>query len=539
MRSVSSKVMMGFGLVIIIIAVLVFFSIWNIRNVKNIVSLTKQANALSTKVMGTELDAMTAIRTANTTLMKKVQQNLKKQIADWNKLISSLPDGLGNEAKRLISNVVKLSSMLANVDLKSIKEEDYNKLITLTEQIKKELHAFANSIDAFQRSQISTTQKETYLWTIVAIVASVLISFVVARSLTAPLRKTSVLVENLSKGVLNVEIETINSKDEIGTMARSIEKLRGILLNILKAISDASSELTSTSEEVSATVQEISNALNNAANDLVKLSESMSENSSAVESSNATTQEFAATAMSNAEVAQKTMEKKEALLSEIERSIELVGEAANNAEKTMEVSTQTKQGLEELAEVASNINTVLDTINSISDQTNLLALNAAIEAARAGEAGRGFAVVAEEIRTLAENTKESTVRIGGMLSSVREGIVRSASMVDATVNSVKDTVEKVRGLISNFKGLQNILVSLGEEVETAAANAEEQGAGAEELAANINKISELVTAASSTAEGLTATIEEINSLLEETKQASRMVGEAAQSLQAKIAFFQV
>jgi methyl-accepting chemotaxis protein len=93
-----------------------------------------------------------------------------------------------------------------------------------------------------------------------------------------------------------------------------------------------------------------------------------------------------------------------------------ISDIAQNAEKARSVSAEAMKQGEIIVEVvktgtsAKDINTVTETITSISAQTNLLALNATIEAARAGAAGKGFAVVANEIKTLAEQTQRRPVK---------------------------------------------------------------------------------------------------------------------------------
>ena len=122
-----------------------------------------------------------------------------------------------------------------------------------------------------------------------------------------------------------------------------------------------------------------------------------------------------------------------------------VGILVKQAEETVESGKKVTEELSQLDTYMSQMNLILDIINSITSQTSLLALNASIEAARAGEAGRGFAVVASEISQMAQQTKDSTVQISQLIENVSNAIQMvvevSGSMI-SMIESQNETTEK-------------------------------------------------------------------------------------------------
>ena len=111
------------------------------------------------------------------------------------------------------------------------------------------------------------------------------------------------------------------------------------------------------------------------------------------------------------------------------------------------------------------MNEVIEGINAISEQTNLLALNASIEAARAGEAGKGFAVVAEEIRQLAEGTKQLTGNMGEFVEGIRDASEKSSKSVDVAITSLDNIDQKINAVWNindeNKKNVGTISESIG------------------------------------------------------------------------------
>ena len=154
-------------------------------------------------------------------------------------------------------------------------------------------------------------------------------------------------------------------------------------------------------------------------------------------------------------------------------------------------------------DVINHMNEVIEGINAISEQTNLLALNASIEAARAGEAGKGFAVVAEEIRQLAEGTKQLTGNMGEFVEGIRDASEKSSKSVDVAITSLDNIDQKINAVWNindeNKKNVGTISESIGslagisEEISSSMNVLETQVSCIENQCSNLSNDAELLT----------------------------------------------
>lgn len=197
----------------------------------------------------------------------------------------------------------------------------------------------------------------------------------------------------------------------------------------------------------------------------------------------------------------------------------------------------TAESIKVLTERAEEIGRTLRVITDIAAQTNLLALNAAIEAARAGEAGRGFAVVAEEIRKLAEDSKNAAVNIETIIGSVQRDTQEAGKAIDKMTDAVK-----------NGNGASNEAQSIFEEInkqsgETLKYAGEISSATAKQtdtITEVVKNIEQIVVVAEETAAGteeVASSATELNSAMEDVRSASNNMAAVAAELQAGVSQF--
>ncbi|MBC2731912.1 methyl-accepting chemotaxis protein [Thiobacillus sp.] len=499
---IGMRLGLGFGLVVILMAIIAFLAITRLANLNNQIELivndrypkTVWANDIVQNINIVARSTRNALLLNNPAQAEKELERLGTARAVIVDRLEKLEQTIkSDEGKAKLAAVKQARAQYVASQDKFVKYLGEGKQadarVHLVGEMRQTQRAYFDAIASlieYQGKLMETSGKEAtdlYLATrtLIFIIAGIalalaaLVGFWVTRSITKPVNEALNVANKLADGDLNVHIEA-KGRDETGQLLEAMKTMVGKLSQIISEVRSASDNLSSASEQVSSTAQ--------------SLSQGASEQSASVEETTASIEQMSASIAQNTENAKVTD-----------------GMAAKAATEATEGGEAVKQTVTAMKSIAGKIGIIDD----IAYQTNLLALNAAIEAARAGEHGKGFAVVAAEVRKLAERSQVAAQEIGELASGSVDMAERAGKLLDEMVPSIRKTSDLVQEI-------------------TAAS--EEQASGVGQVNSAMNQLNQATQQNASASEELAATAEEMSSQAEQLQQLMSFfkVGEAGSTL---------
>lgn len=353
------------------------------------------------------------------------------------------------------------------------------------------LNELGEFLDAYAISQAELIQKSNktsheFIYILIAILVLAIgaTGFGVIRRITRSVDTILKQTKRFAEGELQPSTQTIHDKDELGSIAQSIESMADGLRQLISQVLSAAERVAAAAAEISATTEEVARGNMYQAESAQTAAEVVTQLSQGVNQARSRAQEATKLTVGT-------------------------NEDAINCSKTVSESLASmnhlSQRMHALEQDSIQIGGIIEVINDIAEQTNLLALNAAIEAARAGDQGRGFAVVADEVRKLAERSGEATKQISAIITGMQHSTQESVKAMSTTEvlyrqagNALESIVHRVGEVTQQTKEIAATSVTQAaqseevmKQIEAIASISEEAAASAEETASSSQTLGSL------------------------------------------------
>ncbi|MDQ2086004.1 methyl-accepting chemotaxis protein [Herbivorax sp. ANBcel31] len=384
----------------------------------------------------------------------------------------------------------------------------------------------------------NTIKNSVMFFIAICIIFSIIFSYLISMSISFPLKNMGKLINEGKEGNLAHDIED-NSRDEIADvirgfnhMIKNIRKLIGQVSNSSQKVIKNSLLVNTASEKSKIASKQISEVMNQVA---IGASEQAENSSSGVESINVLSEDINKVDKNMDFVAETANGTKQ--LSH--NALNIVKTLNEKAFQTSSASGQVIKDINNLSKDMEQIVKIIKTISTIADQTNLLSLNASIEAAKAGEAGRGFSVVANEVKKLADQSKESSKEIKIIIDGILQKTDNTTKVAHNANEFMEEQLNIVKETDNSFKSIHKSMESLIERVDNVSQSIKSALESKKDTSESIQNISAISQETASIAEEVSATTQEQVASSEELSQLSKNLDEMSKKLNESISVFKI
>ncbi len=342
-----------------------------------------------------------------------------------------------------------------------------------------------------------------------------------------PLRRAVNFAETLAKGDLTPSLYSVTQKDEIGQLCISLNVMLESFRTLVGNLSQGADIFCESSESLAARADTTATAAKQVALSISQVAVGSQTQAASVETILLAVQEMSSGLQQIDHIVSLADEASTQALNFANEGGQAITKTSAQFAHIHQTVAETGSIISELGEKSASIESIVETIKSISAQTNLLALNAAIEAARAGEHGRGFSVVAEEVRKLAEQSTQSSSQIEQIIQDIKFNVDRAISSMTAEIEVVRSGSQVIDEAQSAFDKIMGSTQVVNRQIKEISLFAHNIADSSEKISTEIEEVSAITRQTTvQTEEVASSSSEQMNSMQEISASAEELQAEA-------------
>ncbi|MDR1649712.1 MAG: methyl-accepting chemotaxis protein [Synergistaceae bacterium] len=377
----------------------------------------------------------------------------------------------------------------------------------------------------------------TLIGFLVLLAVVLFLTFVYTKRFVKPILELNALSAEVAQGNFAVEIEEDSRRDEIGTLRKSMKDMAENLAGLLTQLNESAEELFETSGVLLENSEQSARSAREVAGSAEGIADDAQAQMNAVENMARAIGEIGGGIEDVASGSARISEKSVQTSAMAEEGSESLSGAITQMHHISDTTKKTAEAVKNLGDKFKKINEIVELISGVSAQTNLLALNAAIEAARAGEQGRGFAVVAEEVRKLAEQSRQATGKITQEILELQQDADNTVELMSVGVGESEKGVAVVT---QNSEMLEKIIADIREldqEIRKITSVAKELSDSKRTVQDAAEKLGGICSKTLDAAKGIACVTQNQSASVEKIEDFSKNLSAIANDMQSQVAKF--
>lgn len=346
------------------------------------------------------------------------------------------------------------------------------------------------------------------------------------------------LLEKAENGDLTINGE-LHKKDELGELTEKFNRFIYTIRNLISDAKDSSDTVVSSSHDITETSDQVGKISDEIASTINNLAESASKQTELVKKSNYSVKDVVNGVNRITENTVYINKLASKAMDTVANGTDILKHQIDRMSNTKNSSHNVNEAISALSKKSNEIGNVVESINGITEQINLLSLNASIEASRAGEAGRGFTVVANEIKNLAELSKESTQKISNLISEVQNDIENAVIEVATTNDSIDAQADSLKLTDDSFKLIQKSVFEVTNKIKEVSAETKEINQNAISVENSIKNIADIIEENAAGTEEIASSIQEQTVSIQEVASSMNALAKLSSNLQKAIDKFKI